>query len=314
MAEAREALRHEESRPSLGKIAVGAAIVGAGIAISIGVAAIFVAISGVPASGANNARRPDIAGPVLETNPRNTIEEYRREKHKELDAIGKRSALPLRERYASDSGQAMTLADALGGKPAVLVLGYLRCSAVCPTTLEGITEALDSTGLTPGRDYRGVFASVDPRDDTIALAAARAARISERDRGAWRFVGGDSRAIAALATAARFDFKAEGDGFAHPAGFTVIAADGTVARHFDGVRFDAGDLRAALRGGAGGGSLTDRIVMMCSHLDPLTGRYSAAILATLRIGAILAIALALAALAFHRTKKGSDPFLGGRNP
>jgi protein SCO1/2 len=89
--------------------------------------------------------------------------------------------------------------------------------------------------------------------------------------------------------------RTAGDAIAHSAGFVVATPDGRIARYFPGVRFDAPGLRMAVIEAAGGriGSLNERLTLLCGHYDPVSGRYSLAIMGWLRtLGCAGALALA----------------------
>ena len=177
--------------------------------------------------------------------------------------------------------------DAYYGRvPVVLVLGYLGCVNLCGTTLTGVSEALHGSGLVAERDYRALFVSIDPRDESAP---------AER-RAGWHFLTGAAAAAkVAQAVGFRYRFEKESGEFAHPAGFVVLTPQGKVSRYFEGVRFDAGDLRQALLGAGEGQvqSAFQRLLFVCFH-DPLGGRNTPAVMAALRI----AMAALLAALGF----------------
>jgi protein SCO1/2 len=298
-------VRYEPSHPSKKAIAVCAGLVAGLIALSIGAATLVTSRSPTPASAPNNARPPAIRGPVLETAPRAGLEAYRKEKQDAIERID--AAIPLAATFSTDTGAPRTLGDVLAGKPAAVVLGYLRCRDLCPMTLAGLTEALAASGLEPARGYRAVFVSIDPDDDSAALASARDDRIPARERDAWRFLGGGGQAVEALAKAIGYRYGPEAgtEGFAHSAGFAIVTPAGRVARRFTGVRFDPAEVRSAMEAAAyeeAPANGLERFAMWCSHLDPLTGRHSATILAILRIAALGALAV-LAATAWGRARR-----------
>ena len=175
--------------------------------------------------------------------------------------------------------------------PVVLVLGYLRCPNLCDTTLAGVTEGLRAAGLRPGPDYRALFVSIDPRDTPALAAETKAKRLPADARRAWRFVTGDE---AAVARAVGFRYAADGDEYAHPAGFVVLTPSGTVSRYFPGVRFDPGELRSALADARLGASAprASPLLLLCAHLDP-NGRHTAAIVDALRAAGVLFLAAAV---------------------
>jgi protein SCO1/2 len=213
--------------------------------------------------------------------------------------------VPTADTFRDASGARTTLGHAIGGKPAVLVLGYARCRDLCALTVPGAAEALDRAGLVPGRDYEAVFASIDPREDAGTLAQV-AERVPHADRIAWHVVGGDQASVRALADAVGFRYRYEPgrDAFAHPEGLVVLSPDGRVSRYFFGVRFDPGDMRKAIeeaeRGRTGG--LAQQLVLLCYHFDPTTGRYTLRILDILRI-VIAACAMGAAVYAWKLTRR-----------
>lgn len=203
--------------------------------------------------------------------------------------------VPLALPFVDGSGHATTLGDTLARRPAVLLLGYVRCRDLCALTVPGAAEALERAGLQAGRDYRAVFVSIDEREGPAVLAHG-SARVPARDRDAWRFLGGNSASVQALAKAVGFTYRYERDrdAFAHPEGFVVLSPDGRVSRYFFGVRFEPSDVRLALAQAAQGrtGGLADRLLLLCYHFDPATGRYTPDILDAVRVLAALCAAVA----------------------
>jgi len=178
------------------------------------------------------------------------------------------------------------LGDYYGGAPVVLVLGYLGCVNLCGTTLTGVAEALQDTGLAAGRDYRALFVSVDPRDE----------RAPPEHRPGWHFLtGAGAAAKVAAAVGFRYTYEKESGQFAHPAGFVVLTPDGRIARYFEGVRYDARELRQTLQSAARGETQTvwQRVLLVCFH-DPLGGRNTPAVMLAVRL--TMALLLAGAAL------------------
>ena len=65
------------------------------------------------------------------------------------------------------TGQARSLAD-FKGKVVVVFFGYTQCPDVCPTTMNELAEVKRSLGA-DGARVQGVFVTVDPERDTLAL-------------------------------------------------------------------------------------------------------------------------------------------------
>ncbi|HET7403782.1 MAG TPA: hypothetical protein VFJ62_18430, partial [Usitatibacter sp.] len=181
----------------------------------------------------------------------------------------------------------------------------VRCRDLCSLAVPGTAEALDRAGLRAGRDYRVVFASIDAREDAATLATGMA-RVPAADRAGWRFVGGNDASARVLAEAVgfRYRYERDRDAFAHPAGLVVLSPDGRVSRYFFGIRFEPADLRLALAQAGQGrtGGLSDRLLLLCYHFDPATGRYTPRIWEALRL-AIAAFAAAAVLLAWRAVRK-----------
>jgi hypothetical protein len=73
---------------SLRGIAVGALIVVSGIGASLFLAWAVLAGTDAPAEGPNGATPPHIQGPVLQTAPHETLEEFIRQKRARLESAG----------------------------------------------------------------------------------------------------------------------------------------------------------------------------------------------------------------------------------
>jgi protein SCO1/2 len=81
--------------------------------------------------------------------------------------------------------------------------------------------------------------------------------------------------------------------FVHASGVMVITPEGRVARYLYGVDYEPKDLKLSLVEASHSriGSAVDQILLFCYHYDPTTGKYGAAVINTLKIGAILLLAV-----------------------
>jgi protein SCO1/2 len=199
------------------------------------------------------------------------------------------ATLPLELRLNDESGSPLRLGELFGRVPVVMVPGYFRCRNLCSTVLDGVLEALAGTGL-ERTTYRVIAVSIDPREGPSDAAHRRATAGSRASGGAVRFLTGGAQATARLAAALGLPYRydAEHDEYIHPAGFVVATPAGAVARYFPGVRFAPRELRLALVEASAGraGSLADRLVLLCSHYDPRAGRYTFAVMASVRAGCL----------------------------
>lgn len=221
----------------------------------------------------------------------------------ELPAVGWEqhpgAKLPLDLPFVDETGRAVRLQDYFGRAPVVVVFVYLSCARLCPETIQGIGEALEATGLEPGRDYRVLALSIDPADTPAKATQHR----SHTGTGpgilaVTHFLTSAAGSTSQVARVAGFHFLRDPthEQFAHAAGFLIATPEGVVSRYLFGVRYEAGALRSALMSAQSGkiGGLTERLRLLCAHLEPLTARHSLGILRSLRIAALLLIAVALA--------------------
>lgn len=203
--------------------------------------------------------------------------------------------LPLQAAFLDDDGRPVRLGAFFGRGPVVLVLGYYRCPNLCGTLMESALRAVDAAGL-PGSDYRVLAVSIDSTD-TPAIAAARKAAYATlfKRQDQVHLLTGAPADVAQLTEAAGFHYRYDPalKQYLHPAGFLIATPDGHIARYFLGAGFAPRDVRLALVQAGDGriGSLADRLVLLCSHYDPATGRYSAAVMEAVRAGCLLVLVL-----------------------
>lgn len=206
-------------------------------------------------------------------------------------------SLPLETELRDEQGRAVKLGDYFGKKPVVLSLVYYQCPMLCTLTLNGLASALGVLKLDVGNEFEVVTVSFEPKD-TPELAAAKKATYLQRykrpgaERG-WHFLTGDAASIARLTQAVgfRYAWDERTRQWAHPAGIMVATPEGRLARYLFGVEYAPRDLRLALVEASAGriGTAADAVVLYCYQYDPSTGRYSAAIMRLVRLGATLTL-------------------------
>lgn len=221
--------------------------------------------------------------------------------------------LDLNLSFMDEAGRTVRLRDYFGRRPVILDLGYYECPMLCNLVLNGLVESLWNIEETAGPDFAIVCLSISS-SETPALAAAKKRNYFKRygrgEAGGWHFLTGQSPAIQAVADQVGFQFvfdPASGQ-YAHPSGIVVITPDGKIAQYFFGVSFPSGELREALRkaGQRQIGSPARNLLMLCSSLMPLVGKYSGAIMLVVRIFAVLVV-LGLAWYVFQSARGQPGP-------
>ncbi len=208
-------------------------------------------------------------------------------------------SLPLGLTFRDEMGRTVRLGDYFGERPVVLSLVYYECPMLCTLVLNGLTGALETINLEPGRDYEVVTVSIDPGESFPLAVAKKKEYVKRLGRPAaetsWHFLTGDEENIKKLAAAVgfRYAYDPKTDLFIHAAGIMVATPDGRLARYLYGVEYAPRDLRLSLVEASEGrlGTLSDQVLLFCYQYDPHSGTYSVAALSLVRGGGILTVVL-----------------------
>ncbi|MEY2747377.1 MAG: hypothetical protein RL112_2419 [Planctomycetota bacterium] len=191
--------------------------------------------------------------------------------------------VPLDATFKDESGRDIALGELFGRseRPVVLTMVYYECPMLCTQVLNGFVKTLRVLGMEVGEDFDIVTVSIDPGETSGLAAAKKEAYIAGLEGGkvaeGWRWLVGPQSSIDALADSVgfRYWYDAEIDEYAHAGGIVVLTPEGRVSRYFFDVEFAMRDLRLALVEASAGkiGSLTDKVMLLCYHYDPKTGKY-----------------------------------------
>jgi protein SCO1/2 len=201
--------------------------------------------------------------------------------------------------FEDSTGRSVAIANLLNTKPTLLVLGYYHCPMLCTIINDGLIEALQELHLNIGRDFNVINLSIDP-NETREMAAAKKVEYLRRygrpdAENGWHFLTGEKTAIAQLANEAgfRFQYDPASREYAHPSGFIVLTPSGKISRYFFGVNFEPKELRSALIAASKSqnGSVIKELILLCSHYNPITGKYGAIVLNLVRGLSVLTVLL-----------------------
>ena len=211
--------------------------------------------------------------------------------------------VPLDLDFRDEADREVRLADYFDQRPVLLMLVYHRCPMLCPMALNGLAASLKPVAFAPGREFEVVVVSIDPTD-TPAVAAEKKQRTLERyghpeTAAGWHFLTGEQESITALASAVGFRYVYD-EGrreYAHAAGVVLLTPQGQISRYLFGIDLSPRDLTLGLVESAAGeiGGPVEQLLLLCFRYDAVMGRYSAAALLSVRLGAVLTM-LALAVL------------------
>lgn len=184
-----------------------------------------------------------------------------------------------------------------GAQPVLLLLGYYSCPAMCGQVLEAAFRALSDVDLEPGRDYRLLNVSIDPRE-TPEIAKARKDKFLPKllktgGDEAWRVLVGDQANIKSLTETVGFHYywSEHTNQYAHPPALIFLTPQGKVSRVVVNTWFDPADVRLAIVEASGGklGTFWDQVKLNCLTFDPRTNSYSLAAMTVMRIGGALTV-------------------------
>ena len=207
--------------------------------------------------------------------------------------------LPLDLELRDERGTSVKLGQFFRDKPVVLMLVYYRCPMLCTQVLNGFLKSSQAVKYTIGKDYEVVTVSFDPRETAELAAEKKAAYVrAYRREGAaagWHFLTGSEEAVKRLTEAVgfRFRYDAKSDQFAHASGIVVATPQGKLSRYLYGIEYEPSNLRLALveSGENRIGSTVDKVLLLCFHYDPLTGRYGVVIANVIRAAGSLTVVL-----------------------
>jgi protein SCO1/2 len=207
--------------------------------------------------------------------------------------------------------------SSLRGKPLLVSFIYTGCFQVCPTTTRTLKRAVESAQRTLGPDsFHVVSVGFNQPFDTPEAMGAFA-----RQQGIflpnWQFLSPDAHTLDALARDLGFTFRSAAGGFDHLTQVSVIDQSGRVYRQVYGDSFPlpqlVGPLKELLTGAPApdetAAGLLERVRILCTVYDPITGeyRYKTSILLEITGGLFGLTAIALFTLRELRKTRAAGP-------
>jgi protein SCO1 len=218
--------------------------------------------------------------------------------------------VPTALSFRNLDGKDVTLANAIAGRPTLLLPADFTCSQICGPALSIAANALRQTGLQAGRDYSLVVLGIDARD---SLDDARRFAAGQVGGPGVSVLSGDGETVRSLLDSIGYRFQRDSanDSIAHPAAFITLTADGRVSRALSSLALQPNDLRLALVEAGDGkiGGLAGRISLLCYGFDAVHGIYTRRIATLLQIaGGLTAVILAaaIALMLWWKAKRGAS--------
>jgi protein SCO1/2 len=191
------------------------------------------------------------------------------------------------------------------GRPVLLNFVYYRCPMLCSLVLEDLTSALTELKFDVGKEFDVITVSIDPRDMPEKAAAKKEMIVKRYGRPSawegWHFLTANESAIRRLTGTVGFEYAYDikTDQFAHGTTLLVITPDGRVSRYLNGFEYKPRDIRLGLVEASQGkiGTVSDTLLLLCFHYDPVTGKYSKTAMNIVRAGGVATV-LSLAGFIF----------------
>lgn len=212
--------------------------------------------------------------------------------------------VPLDLPFTDETGKQVRLGDYFGKRPVMLALVYYECPMLCTQVLNGLTTALGVMNFEPGKEFEVVAVSFNPKEGP-GLASAKKTSYLERygrphTAAGWHFLTGTEDSIKKLTDAVgfRYEYDPEIKQYAHGAGIELLTPKGVISKYYYGIEYSPRDLRLGVIEASEEriGTPIDDFLLFCYHYDPSTGKYGAAVLRMVRVGAIATVAVFLAFL------------------
>jgi protein SCO1/2 len=206
--------------------------------------------------------------------------------------------VPLDCVFNDENGKQVTLGEYFHqSKPVILSLVYYECPMLCTQILNGMATSLKNLEFSAGKEFTVLSISINPDEKPPLAKKKQKTYVAEYGRAGaengWHFLTGDEPSIKKLADAVGFHYvyDPETKVYAHASGIMVATPEGKLARYFYGVEYEPRDLRFAIMEASKEniGSPVDKLLLLCYHYDPMTGKYGPVIQNVLRIGGALTI-------------------------
>lgn len=210
-----------------------------------------------------------------------------------------------------ETGRPFRLGEMLG-KPLVLLLSYFGCDGTCPMMNAELAKVLARVErFRPGRDYRVLTVSFDPRDSAASAAAFVARLGAPTVEDGWRHAvlrdGATERFAGEVGF--RFFWSDGAKAFLHPNVIVFLTPEGRVARYLYGYRLDPRNVELALIDAdwnriSNSTAVFDAVTGACFSFNYAEGRYQWNVALLAGVGSF-AFALAATAwgMAAHRRRR-----------
>jgi protein SCO1 len=186
--------------------------------------------------------------------------------------------IPLQLIFKNEQGQPVRLKELIN-KPTILALIFFDCPVICPQLLSGVSDVIEQSDMTLGKDFRVVTVSFDEYD-TPAKAKEKKQNFLRKKSlpfaKDWIYLTGDSLSIHTLTNSVGYHFQRTGNGFVHPVAIIILSPEGKITRYLYGTYFLPFDLKMAVVEAQKGQArpTINRVLEFCFSYDPEGRKYT----------------------------------------
>lgn len=219
--------------------------------------------------------------------------------------------VPVDLSFQDEAGHTTSLRALGGGHPIVLAPVLHKCPNICGVTLGGLGDAVAGQPRNP--DFIVVALGIDPHETSMDAAASLRALEARQTGGeprSFHALTGTAEAVASITDALGYRYAYDPDlhQFAHAAAIAVLTRDGRLVRWIYGLAPDPNELGTAIVSAQSNsvGSLGEKLILLCYHYDPHTGRYTLLVDRLMQVaGTATALVLAVALAVAYRRERTS---------
>jgi protein SCO1 len=186
--------------------------------------------------------------------------------------------IPLHLSFNNEQGQPVHLKELIN-KPTILSLIFFDCPGICPQLLSGISDVVERSDMTLGKEFQIITISFNPNDTPEQAVEKKKNYLRKKSlpfEKEWKYLTGDSLNIHTLTNAVGYHFQQAGNSFMHPSCIIILSPEGKITRYLYGTSYLPFDLRMALVEAQKGQArpTINRVMEYCFSYDPEGRKYT----------------------------------------
>jgi protein SCO1/2 len=226
--------------------------------------------------------------------------------------------IPLQLSFNNEQGQPVQLNELIK-KPTILVLIYFDCPGICPAILSGVSDVIEKSDMTLGKEFQVITISFNENDTPQQAVEKKKNFLRKKSlpyAKSWIYLTGDSLSIRTMTNAVGYHFQRAGNDFLHPVSIIILSPVGKVTRYLYGTSYLPFDLKMAIVEAQKGQArpTINRVLEYCFSYDPEGRKYT---LQVTKISATLIIFFSLVLFVYliirSRRKKTKSATDGSKN-